>query len=113
VVAYANDVKRRLLKVPATLLARHGAVSKPVAARMARGVRSALRAKYGVAITGIAGPGGGSAAKPVGLVYVAAAGPRTCRVRRCRLSGGRAAVRRGACRAALELLDEMLTTEQE
>ncbi len=75
VVAYANDVKRDLLGVPADLLEAHGAVSEPVAAAMARGVRRVLRSDLGVAVTGIAGPDGGTAEKPVGTVCFSVSGP--------------------------------------
>lgn len=75
VIAYANSVKQGLLAVPAELLAAHGAVSDPVALAMAEGVRRCTDADWGVAVTGIAGPGGGSADKPVGLVHIAVAGP--------------------------------------
>jgi nicotinamide-nucleotide amidase len=75
VIAYANAVKQGLLGVPAELLEHHGAVSDPVACAMAEGVRRATGAHWGVSITGIAGPGGGSAAKPVGLVHIALSGP--------------------------------------
>lgn len=75
VIAYANSVKQQLLGVPAALLEQHGAVSDPVALAMAEGARRLTGATWGVAVTGIAGPGGGSAAKPVGLVHIAIAGP--------------------------------------
>jgi nicotinamide-nucleotide amidase len=75
VIAYANSVKKALLGVPAALLEQHGAVSDPVAVAMAEGARRATGATWGIAVTGIAGPGGGSEAKPVGLVHIAIAGP--------------------------------------
>jgi nicotinamide-nucleotide amidase len=78
VIAYANAVKQRLLGVPAGLLAAHGAVSDPVAQAMAEGARRATGADWAMAVTGIAGPGGGSAEKPVGLVHIALAGPDAC-----------------------------------
>ncbi len=74
VIAYANAAKVSLLRVDAELLAREGAVSAAVALQMAAGARRRLRADIGLATTGIAGPGGGSAEKPVGLVYIALAG---------------------------------------
>ena len=80
VVAYSNAVKTQQLGVASMLLQQHGAVSEPVAAAMAEGVRKALGADYGVALTGIAGPGGGSAEKPVGTVFIAVAGPGRTRV---------------------------------
>ena len=78
VIAYANSVKQGLLGVPAALLEAHGAVSDPVARAMADGARSATGADWALAITGVAGPGGGSAEKPVGLVHIALAGPAGC-----------------------------------
>ena len=78
VIAYANGVKQGLLGVPAELLRAHGAVSDPVAQSMAEGVRRVTGADWGLAITGVAGPGGGSDEKPVGLVHLAIAGPDGC-----------------------------------
>ncbi len=75
VIAYANAVKQAVLGVSETSLAVHGAVSDPVALAMAEGVLRLTGATWGIAVTGIAGPGGGSAAKPVGLVHIAVAGP--------------------------------------
>jgi nicotinamide-nucleotide amidase len=71
VVSYSNEAKQALLGVPEEMLAEHGAVSEPVAQAMAEGIRRRASADYGVAVTGIAGPTGGSEAKPVGLVYMA------------------------------------------
>ena len=78
VIAYANGVKQGLLGVPAELLLAHGAVSDPVAQAMAEGARRVTGADWGLAITGVAGPGGGSDEKPVGLVHLAIAGPDGC-----------------------------------
>ena len=78
VIAYANGVKQGLLGVPAELLQAHGAVSDPVAQAMAEGARRVTGADWGLAITGVAGPGGGSDEKPVGLVHLAIAGPDGC-----------------------------------
>ncbi|MEO0946674.1 MAG: competence/damage-inducible protein A [Cyanobacteria bacterium J06641_5] len=75
VIAYANTVKVNLLDVNSETLALHGAVSEPVAEQMALGIQAALDADWGLAITGIAGPGGGSPQRPVGLVYIGLAGP--------------------------------------
>lgn len=74
-VTYSNEAKSDLVAVPVALIAAHGAVSEPVARAMAEGAVVNSRAAVSVAITGIAGPGGGSADKPVGLVHFAAAGP--------------------------------------
>jgi nicotinamide-nucleotide amidase len=78
VIAYANAVKQGLLGVPLDLLETHGAVSDPVAQAMAEGARRVTGADWALAITGVAGPGGGSDAKPVGLVHLAVAGPKGC-----------------------------------
>ena len=79
VIAYANALKQGLLGVPQQLLAEHGAVSDPVAMAMAEGAQRQTGADWAVAVSGIAGPGGGSAQKPVGLVHIAVAGPDGCR----------------------------------
>ena len=75
VVAYSNDVKNALLKVKEQTLATHGAVSEQTAAEMAQGARQLLRSDYALSVTGIAGPGGGTIEKPVGLTYIGLAGP--------------------------------------
>jgi nicotinamide-nucleotide amidase len=75
VVAYSNEIKNKLLKVPSDLIEKYGAVSLQVAEAMAIGVRNALNADYSVATTGIAGPDGGTVEKPVGIVWIAVAGP--------------------------------------
>jgi nicotinamide-nucleotide amidase len=108
VVAYADDVKRAELGVPEELLARHGAVSAEVAAAMAAGARARLEADVAVAVTGIAGPGGGTPDKPVGLVYLHAEGPEGGVERELNLPGDRAAVRGRATAAALHLVRTLL-----
>jgi competence/damage-inducible protein CinA-like protein len=107
VVAYDNDVKVRELGVPAGLIAAHGAVSEPVAAAMAAGVRSRLGAHVGVGVTGIAGPTGGTPAKPVGTVVIAVDGPEA-RVRTFRFPGDRRAVRAHSVAAALDMVRRLL-----
>ena len=107
VVSYANSAKERILDVPASTLASHGAVSAQVAMAMAHGAKARFGSDLAAAITGVAGPGGGTPQKPVGLVYLAvAAGPDRAEVdvRRLQLSGDRAAVREGAAHATLEWL---------
>lgn len=105
VIAYSDDVKRRLLGVDVGTLARHGAVSGEAAAAMALGVRDACGADWGIAVTGIAGPGGGSDDKPVGTVWGAVSGPRTGpETVRWRFDGDRAAIRSATVDAALGLL---------
>ena len=108
-VVYTNALKTRLLGVPEALLAEHGAVSEPVARAMAEGVRGALGGDYGVGITGVAGPGGGSEEKPVGTVHLALAGPGGAAAhRRVRLPGDRERVRWQASQLALEMLRRLL-----
>lgn len=104
ITAYQNRVKARSLGVPPALLRRHGAVSAPVAAAMACGARRALGSDVAVSITGIAGPGGGTAAKPVGLVFVAVAGSGRTRWRRFLLRGDRRRIREQAADLALNVL---------
>ena len=104
IVAYADEVKEAQLGVPPALIAAHGAVSAQVAVAMADGVRERLGADVGVGVTGIAGPGGGSDAKPVGLVYVAVSGLGPPTVRRYLWSGDRGANKHESARAALEML---------
>lgn len=109
-VTYCNDAKTQLLGVDPNLLAQHGAVSEPVVRAMAEGARDACDAQLAVAITGIAGPSGGSAAKPVGLVWFATAlADGETVVREMRFGDlGRSEVRLAAVRTALEMLRERL-----
>lgn len=106
IVSYADDVKAGVLGVPQATLDAHGAVSAQVARAMADGCRTRLGVALAVAITGIAGPDGGSAAKPVGLTYVALATDAGAEVRRLQLAGDRPAVRRAAAGEALAWLVE-------
>ena len=107
-VTYSNRAKTAMLGVPATLLEAHGAVSEPVARAMAEGALAHSAAGIAVAVTGIAGPGGGSAAKPVGLVHFACARTGTMTVARHRIfAGDRDAVRLQAALTALALLDDL------
>ena len=108
VVAYANDVKESELGVSGELLERHGAVSAEVAQAMARGVRERLRADVGVAVTGIAGPEGGTEEKPVGLVLLHVVGPDGEKARRIELPGDRETVRGRATAAALHLVRKLM-----
>ena len=109
VVAYADDVKRTELEVPEELLAEHGAVSAEVATAMAEGVRRRLGADVAVAVTGVAGPGGGTPEKPVGRVYLHAAGSDGSLARMLDLPGERAQIRVRATVTALHLLRALLT----
>jgi nicotinamide-nucleotide amidase len=113
VVAYANEVKVAQLGVPAETIARHGAVSVEAAAAMAAGARARLGADVAVSVTGIAGPGGGSEQKPVGLVYLHAEGPDGGLARELNLPGERPAVRGRATAAALHLVRTLLTRSRD
>ena len=104
IVAYNDLVKTGQLGVAVQTIAAHGAASVQVARAMATGARERLGATFAVSVTGIAGPDGGSAAKPVGLTYIAVAGPNGVEVRRFGWSGDRLANKRDSARAALELL---------
>jgi nicotinamide-nucleotide amidase len=108
VVAYADEVKRQALGVPEELLLRHGAVSAEAAEAMAAGARTTLAADAAVAVTGIAGPGGGTPEKPVGLVYVGLQTPETSATWRVQLPGDREAVRTRATALALHRLRGLL-----
>ena len=107
VVAYANDVKIAMLGVEAAAIAEHGAVSEPVAAAMAAGARERLGADVGVAITGIAGPTGGTPDKPVGMVVIAATGAAH-EVKTFRFIGDRQMIRSQAIAAALDMVRRLL-----
>lgn len=110
VIAYSNDAKADRLGVDRALFSDgHGAVSAAVAESMARGVLETFGADVALAVSGIAGPGGGTAEKPVGLVWLAAVGPRgLVNVHRLKCDGDRAAVRRQAVVEALRLLERNL-----
>ncbi len=109
VVAYANRVKELELAVPAEMIVTHGAVSAEVAAAMARGVRERLGADVGVSVTGVAGPGGGTDDKPVGLIHLHASGPDGELARTFELPGERTWIRSRATVAALHLVRRLLT----
>jgi nicotinamide-nucleotide amidase len=104
VVAYSNDVKMAFLGVPAEVLKEHGAVSSETASAMARGIRDAFASDWGLSITGIAGPGGGTPRKPVGSVYIGLAGPKSVTVKGFRFNGSRDAVRARSVVVALDML---------
>jgi nicotinamide-nucleotide amidase len=108
IVAYADEVKRNQLGVPEALLVEHGAVSAEVAGAMAEGARAALGADVAVAVTGVAGPGGGTPEKPVGRVYLHAIGPDGVLARTLDLPGEREQVRVRATVTVLHLLRALL-----
>jgi nicotinamide-nucleotide amidase len=108
VVAYSNEAKVRLLGVPFDLIAEYGAVSAPVAEAMAEGVRLRADADFGISVTGIAGPDGGTEEKPVGLVFIALADDAHTEHRKLLLPGDRQLIRWRASQAALDLLRRRL-----
>ncbi len=112
IVSYSNQSKVDLLGVDPALIEAHGAVSEPVAQAMAAGIRARSGAEVGIAITGIAGPGGGTEAKPVGTVAIALDTPAGALVRTRRMPGGRDLIRAMAAHGALDMLRRLLTGRQ-
>ena len=104
VVAYANEVKTAMLGVDPAVIEAHGAVSEEVAGQMAAGVRARLGTDWGLSTTGVAGPGGGTATKPVGLVWVGLAGPGGVQTRRLHRPGNRDNIRDGSVKILLHWL---------
>ena len=113
VVSYSDSLKQHLLGVPAELLERHGAVSAEAAAAMASGARMRLGSDVAVAVTGIAGPAGGTSEKPVGLVYLHASSPDGERARELNLPGDREQIRRRSAVSALHLTRTLLTQNRD
>ena len=103
-VCYSNGLKTKLAGVPPDLIQTNGAVSKPVAQALAEGIRMRTGASIGVGVTGIAGPGGGTTEKPVGLVFIALADDRGTQIREFRFPGDRDRIRNWATTAALEIV---------
>ena len=107
-VTYSNEAKESILGVRRETLVTHGAVSEAVAREMLQGARQQTGAEAAIAITGVAGPDGGTPSKPVGTVWVGAAVEEAVRVVEHRFDGDRVAIREASATAALELLDEIL-----
>ena len=110
IVAYSNQTKQQLLGVPESILREYGAVSAPVARAMAEGVRRMAQTDYGLSVTGIAGPGGATEAKPVGLVYVAISDKAGTTVEEHRFTNDRIGNKMRAAQAALNVLRKRLNT---
>ncbi|MBF0510699.1 MAG: CinA family protein [Candidatus Omnitrophica bacterium] len=104
IIAYDNRTKTKILKVPASILKKHGAVSFQTASLMAQGVRQILKTSHGLSITGIAGPGGGTPQKPVGLVFISLSTQNKTIVKRHLFKGSRLAIKKEACKTALKML---------
>jgi PncC family amidohydrolase len=109
IIAYTNIIKEHLLHVPAEILASHGAVSAETVEYMVQGVTDIFGTECGIAVSGIAGPGGGTAEKPVGTVYIGIAAPKGIYSYRCNFIGDRAVVRKKTAAASLQRLLELLT----
>jgi PncC family amidohydrolase len=109
IIAYDDTVKQRVVGVRSRTLLTSGAVSARAAREMAQRVRQITGSDIGISITGIAGPGGGTRSKPVGLVYVSAAGKNACLVKRFQFHGGRAFIRKKACLGALQTFKALLS----
>lgn len=107
-VTYSNAAKGEDIGVPAALIAAHGAVSEPVARAMAEGARSRAKAGVAVAVTGIAGPGGGSPDKPVGTVWLAVASAGATRAEKLQLGGDRAEIRQATVEHAIDAVLDVL-----
>lgn len=110
IITYSNEAKHKLLGVPTALLKEYGAVSAPVAKAMAQGVIAATDTQVGLSVTGVAGPGGGTDEKPVGLVFIGSAiAGGEHHVRECRFGNlGRSEVRRRSVIAVFALVEELL-----
>lgn len=109
IVAYDNAVKRSMLGVKAATLRSSGAVSRETAFEMARGVKKALKVDVSAAITGIAGPGGGTKEKPVGLVFIAVSRGKRTIVRKFLFKGSRTSIKRQSAGAALKMIAASLS----
>lgn len=107
-VVYSNELKTQFANVPKALIDKYGAVSREVAAAMAEGIRKRCLSSYGIGITGVAGPGGGTEQKPVGLVYVALAGEEGTQVVERNFPGDRARIRQFSTEQALEMIRRAL-----
>lgn len=107
-VVYSNKSKAKLLKIPPGLIARHGAVSEKIAVLMAQNVRKAAKSDFGIGLTGIAGPSGGTTLKPVGTVYIAVSGRRNTSCSLFHFQGSRDNIRRKSALKSLELLKQKI-----
>ncbi len=108
IVSYSNLAKVELLGVPPAYMKRYGAVSSQVAIRMAEGIRKAFHTTLGVSTTGIAGPGGGSRKKPVGLVFIAVSSGKRMIVKKEKLKGSRREIKKASARRSLKYLYDFI-----
>ncbi len=108
VIAYSNKAKENILKVPVNIIAKNGAVSRNVAERLAKSVRLMAKTDFGIGITGIAGPGGGSKEKPVGTVFIAIDTKNKQICKKFNFTGSRITIRKKAALKALELVKDLI-----
>ena len=108
VITYSNESKMELLKVPEETIITYGAVSRQTAVAMAEGIRKLRGVEIGIGVTGIAGPAGGTAAKPVGLVYIALSSPVRVECKEFRFDGDREMIKLQASEAALNMIRRLL-----
>lgn len=108
IVAYSNLAKIKILEIPASLIKRKGAVSKEVAAQMAKSVRLRAKSDLGIGVTGIAGPGGGSKEKPKGTVFIALDSPKRKLCLKFKFNGNRHSIRKKAALKSLELIKAVI-----
>ncbi len=113
IVSYSNLAKTEHLSVPSSAIKRHGAVSFQVAIAMAKGVRKVFHTTFGVSITGIAGPGGGSRKKPVGLVFIAVSDGKRTIVNKEKLKGSRREIKRESAHRSLRHLYDFITKNKQ
>ena len=106
VIAYSNAAKTSILKIPRKIIFKNGAVSSKVARLMASSVKKLAKSDFGIGVTGIAGPGGGSKSKPVGTVFIAVDGPAKKICQRFSFKGSRLAIKKAAAQMALRLLKD-------
>ncbi len=109
IISYSNEVKTSILGVDAGVLADKGAVSSEVALEMANGVRQVMRSDIGVAVTGIAGPAGGSRTKPVGLVYIAVSSGAHSTCAKNTFEGSRTSIKKQSIEKAIEMIEDFVT----
>lgn len=107
-VVYSNKAKSSFLKIPSKIIEQKGAVSQEVSRKMAESVRKLAKADFGIGITGVAGPIGGSPHKPVGTVFIAVSSKKASGCKRFRFSGNRACIRKKSALKALEILKQLL-----
>lgn len=112
IMAYSNEAKIKLLKVSPSLIKKYGAVSPETACAMAQGVRLSFKTDFGVSITGIAGPTGGTKTKPIGLTYISMSSKEKLECLECHFKGSRLQVKESAATKALSLLLKFITSLQ-